>query len=921
MIRKLAVIGLLLACLPGPSHATTKHKQFEVHDFSKGLDTYHNPSTLPDGFVQDGLNVLYDDVAPITKRAGYTTAWSTTTGFAFTGLWTYTDQSNTTWQIARSSTQITASNLGGSVVKITTVAASNFVGETNAFGNAYFVDQTQGLYYWNGTSTTYVVGSPKGSIIAQFHNRLWIAGAAVPNGNQLYGSAYYAGNTWTTGVNATDPVQYSIGLQDNFDNITAEYVYLDTLYLFKHYSIFALYGFDQTNFQISQLTQECGCIDGGSIQTYNGGLKFMSLRGVENFNGYICTRISDSVKNKVDPAIQIGSFSQQSWIQQNATDWNAGTFNPTANLNSAVVAPALVLSTGTKTDSAAADFNLGSNSNTTVGANSVFISTNNSGSIDDPSFEGSLGTNYNYSGFAQYASSGSVNPQSGSYFVSACGAACYGLVKVSDRNTGATLASASLGTCYSMSGLGWQLGTVSLSATRPPIGDRIIVTFCMSVDGTSCTKYIQTANTYVAGGSVSFYYRGDNKAAGSCGGLVSPPEGQTSISYDNVSGGSSTITTGSFTSQVTDTGITKNYASLGTFTTNNNTSTPTVVLQSSSDNVFWQNLGTSTGTSYLANRYIRYITTFTINSSDYGLSNLSNATFQWTASSGAFKSQIHTIGAINSWGNFTVSQVLNGGAIVYSICSSTNSNMSAPNSCVGQTANSQITVSTGVTGNSLYAQWYSTFSVTAATQTPTLNSGAVAWFTGSNAVPMSSTVWDNRYWLSLTTTTTDSVNDAVLVLNSKGAWTIFDIRAGAFAQYKNSLYHADSNASGNIYLDNQGYADNGSAMRAFVNTKNESLGTLAADDYLYTLYLEAANTGSCTMTVQYALDGSTSTLSLGSPTLNEYATVSSVRLPFPVDSSHQDFGQSIDFTIGTNDSSCGWQFYGLTGLHKTRPVQ
>ena len=233
MMRRL-IIFFVAVQFSFPGWAVTKNKPFQSYDFSKGLDTYHNPTMLPDGFVQNSLNVLFDDKAPVTKRQGYTVGWSTSSARAFTGLWTYTDATNTTWQIARSSTNITASNMAGSIVAVATVSASNIVGETNAFGYAYFVDQTQGVYYWNGTTTTYVASSPLGSIITQFHNRLAVTGAAVPNGNQLYLSGYYAGNTWTTGLNPTDPAQYSIGLQDNFDNVTAEYVYLDTLYLFKH---------------------------------------------------------------------------------------------------------------------------------------------------------------------------------------------------------------------------------------------------------------------------------------------------------------------------------------------------------------------------------------------------------------------------------------------------------------------------------------------------------------------------------------------------------------------------------------------------------------------------------------------------------------------------------------------------------------
>jgi hypothetical protein len=678
------------------------------------------------------------------------------------------------------------------------------VGETNAFGNAYFVDQTQGLYYWNGTSTTYVANTPKGSIITQFHNRLWVTGAAVPNGNQLYGSAYYGGNTWTTGLNDTDPVQYSIGLQDNFDNVTAEYVYLDTLYLFKHYSVFALYGFGQSSFQISQLTQECGCIDGATIQTYNGGLKFVSLRGVEDFNGYSCKRISDPVKNKVDPAIQLGGFSQQSWVQSTAIDWNAGTLDRTMTTR---------FPGNLSLDGLSDDFS--TLSNWTTGAGSLNLSANtvyptaNSGtnslySADMVGFKNEFQMQFSY----QFTSGGNVS----------------GLDFYSDISNSS---SSIVGTGVSISG-DFPNTTYGIAIDAHGLFNRHSVVH-FSADTLLHTAVLTRSST----GFLTLYVDG--------------------------------VSTATYTD-------TDNLPLLKTMRLN-----------------------------WAANNSV---------------ATLKISTFGITASSGTFKSQIHSIGTMSSWGNFPVQESLNGGNIDFSVCSSTNSDMSAPTSCASQVPNSQISVSTGS-----YVQWYATFTVTSATSAPTLQSGTVQWFTGSAQVPMASTVWDNRYWLSLTTTTADSSNDAVLVLNKSGAWAPFDIHAGAFTQFKNSLYHADSQATGNIYLDNQGWADNGNPIRAYVHTKDLPLGDFSTDDYLFALYPTAMNSGPCNMSVNYDVDGNSTQYSLGNINLNEYASMTAVRLPFPVDSTHQDFGQSMSMTFGTNDASCGWQFLGLEGLYKSRPNQ
>jgi hypothetical protein len=251
----------------------------------------------------------------------------------------------------------------------------------------------------------------------------------------------------------------------------------------------------------------------------------------------------------------------------------------------------------------------------------------------------------------------------------------------------------------------------------------------------------------------------------------------------------------------------------------------------------------------------------------------------------------------------------------FNVCTAATSNMAGA-VCKITPSNSQIT-----TPINNFVDVIDSFNVVATTQVPILNNFTVSWYSGNRAPPMSSTVWDNRYWLALTTNPVDAVNDAVLVLNQNSAWASFDIHAGAFTQAKNNLYHADSLASGNIYLDNQGFADNGSPINAYIKTRTFGLGDFSADDYLYDLYPSALNTGSCAMSISYRMDGGGTTYSLGSPLLSEYSTMSSVRLPFPVDTAHQDFGQSIDFTFGTNDGTCDWQFYGFEGLFKSRPVQ
>ncbi len=898
MIRRRILTGLLLACLSSFSHAKGDRQNFKVYDFSKGLDTYHNPSSLPDGFVQDAQNVLFDAQAPVQKRAGFTYSWGTK-AYSYTGLWTYNDQTNTTWQIARSSDQITASNLAGSVVVVATVSANNVVGEANAFGNAYFVDQTQGVYYWNGSVTVYVSSSPLGSIITQFHNRLWVTGAAVPNGNQLYGSGYYSGTSWTTGPLATDPVQYSIGLQDNFDNVTAEYVYLDTLYLFKHYAISALYGFDQTSFLISNLTQECGCIDGGSIQTFNGGLKFVSLRGVEDFNGYTCKRISDPVKDKLDPAISISAYNSSSWIQTSQTDWQLGTMSPANSLSTTISPGDVVVSSFGATDT----FSSGTFNNTFIYNGGVVLSTSDA-NVANNSFDsltGGIPDNWTSSGFVATAnqdSSGScgakIFPKDGSFFVESNVVLSppSSTLTLLDKN-GNALATISIpfSTCT-----GWyQAGFIS--GTIPP---RTYVQLRL----TSGSDLI-TSNFFLTSGVYPHVWAN----------AIQVTPGFYRMAFDLEELGASSISSGTYTSPAFNLGLaTPTYTLIQPSYTTADFAPAFSIQTATSASGSWKDLSQDINGGKSFNTYARYISTFTSGAGDM-LTSLNSVPIV-SRDTGTFTSQSHNISTVTAFGNFSATTDLSsGGNIAFSVCTANNAAMTGKK-CASQALNSQVSVSTNI-----YVQVIASFTITAATNSPTFSDVVIQSFSGTRAPPMVSTIWDNRYWLGLTTSTADSSNDAVIVLNTRGAWSDLNIHAGAFTQYKNGLYHADSNPTGNVYLDNQGFSDNGSAINAYVKTKDESLGDVAADDYLYVVYPSASNTGSCAMSVQYDMDHSGNIMSLGSPLLSEFSSRRGVRLPFPIDSTHQLFGQSVNFTFGTNDASCDFQFFGAEMLFKTRPIQ
>lgn len=906
---------LLSFFLSAPLFAKGADQSLGVYDFSKGLDTYHSSLSLPDGFVQDSQNVFFDSQAPVSKRKGYTVSFSSKS-YAYQNAWTYTDQTNTTWIIVRASDSIIASNIAGTVVRISTVSANDVVGEANAFGSAYFVDPTQAVYAWNGSSTTYIAGSPHGSLIAQFHSRLFVSGAAVPNGSQVYSSGFLVGTNWTLGPNASDPVQLTAGLQDNFDNVTAMYAYLDTLYLFKHYAIYSLSGFDQTSFQVSFVSSECGCIDQNSIQTFGGALKFVSLRGVENFDGYRCTRISDPIKDKVDPAIQIGGFSQSSWVQSQAPDWSAGTFSPSGSLSTTVQPPTLVLSTQAALSSVDSNWNAGTslvNVDSTTNAPALQLGKTTT-STTSPSYVGGINTGVCATpglAFAQSFTSDNVsNMKLSSVFlknVTAPFSSGGTTLRIKSDNAGVP---------------GTDLATASIA--QGASGPTVNISVALSAN----TKYW----IYI-----------DGAGSGSCGSIESVTWAtQTGNPYaggnfwTSVSGNFTTdatfsvtytvpvfFTSGSFQSQVFNVGFPTSawLWSWGNFQTSETDNGQTITYQTktSNDGVTFDAPVTATPGSPIASAtkpFIVYIANLSgTTTATPVLNSVTVQSTQLEKSSGTIKSQSHNVSPINSWGNFAVTDSLNGGNIVFSVCSSSSANM-VPSVCAAQSPNTPITIATNT-----FVNWYSTFSVTLATQTPTLNSVTVQWFSGNKAIPLASTVWDNRYWLSLTTSTLDSSNDAVLVLANSGAWADLDIHASGLVQYKNSLYHSDSLGTGNVYLDNQGYQDNGNPINAYFKTKDYMQGDLTQDNFLDSIWPSMDNAGPYNVSVSYFPDRAATGYSLGQISMSDFAYNASEKMVIPIDSTHQVFGKSMAYFFQASDANSPWNFYGFREIFHARPTQ
>lgn len=92
-----------------------------------------------------------------------------------------------------------------------------------------------------------------------------------------------------------------VGDDDQNDFGVALAVVNQTLIIFKRHSIWALYGYSPSTFQVRNLTTERGCIDPFSVLEDDGGVYFMSQHGFEYFDGNQFTLVDEAIANITRP--------------------------------------------------------------------------------------------------------------------------------------------------------------------------------------------------------------------------------------------------------------------------------------------------------------------------------------------------------------------------------------------------------------------------------------------------------------------------------------------------------------------------------------------------------------------------------------------------------------------------------------------
>ena len=265
---------------------------------------------------------------------------------------------------------------------------------------------------------------------------------------------------------------------------------------------------------------------------------------------------------------------------------------------------------------------------------------------------------------------------------------------------------------------------------------------------------------------------------------------------------------------------------------------------------------------------------------------------------GIYYSSVNNAPNLTSWGNFSAATSGTGGSHAFFVRSSTNtfSILSSTPSWVSQTNGAIVAASTGT-----YMQFSDTFTITLASQTPTLTSFTISWFEGSAADKAYISYFNDAIWFSVASSTSSSTNNRIFywdILN--GAWSLYDIASNGFQIENNSLYFGDP-IQGRIFKFGGVTTDNSASINSYWRSKS----FLGQDPFVQNEFQQAdfvMGQAATTVTYTYTLDSKTST-AYSFITTDSAASLIQRNFMLPVGK----IGKYYDFKIGDNDGNASWR--------------
>lgn len=922
-----AVLAVVLA----PINAFAEVKSFG--DFTGGLNTRFSPILLQENESPSLQNVVLDQNGGISRRDGQSKVNSTALGGGASGVnavYQFERSGGAKYCISFSSTTgyYSTDGCANNTVFVSTLTRNNDV-NCASYGDKHYCVNNQYNSSFDGTNHVTVTQMPSDvNYIRLYRNRCFVAGKDT-NPSRLYWSNLGTCDTWTT---STDYVDVDAEDGDIITGIGQDL--FDRLVIYKKFSTYLLQ-FDNvnpSNRRLVNVSRTTGAKDQRSIANFVNRQFFLSVGpnggqpGVYSTDGILIQEDSVKLRGSID---QLSSFFSNVGFRviDTRADWDAGTFDPmvmSAKRDSGFMQSSATVMSATTS----ADWGYGTHVSLSTTDVSGSVSLSSHTFRDNACATGTVIS-------SQWVTAASVNPW-----------ACSGAVMRPGQAGGGDMSAVS----YTSTG-SWQFNVNENFGS----GGMDVLVYFMVADTTTKAGYavrvnsnasnsVMNAALYRYPGATVLIQGANNTNTGNITYKVTRTQNGVFDLYDTTGlVGSATDTTYSasnaveitannqgvsvdsfyffgyissavYKSQIFDTVISSpiggSFSSTATFNSNERQVNFAVRQSTSPNDDMWTSFAVTSDTlrvpmnrryQQIQAEFFTKVSTKTPSLDAFAVTAAATGTWQ--------SSELFLSNTMNGWGNFTVDRTVTGSAaaITYSMRISTYAGGAASTGTITVTPGSVIAHSTGA-----YVIVGSTFSIFSATETAKDDAISIGWTEGTAAKSATMSVYKGRLHVC-GQSASGTFNDVCFVRDEAGAWVKW---TGVNARYLNvvgqNFYAAGSSetAGGFIYKLYDTDSDAGSAIHAYWESKDHTLGSIQNTKGIDRMYLLGSNDATVltsTIKVDSGLRSSVFTvnLSTGAAVKIHNKTV------FPAIN-----GNTVRARFENNDASKPWSVYGYGLLYR-----
>jgi hypothetical protein len=697
---------------------------------------------------------------------------------------------------------------------------------------------------------------------------------------------------------------------------------------------------DQSQTQVVTVSNSVGTFDNSSAIDLEGSVYFRGQEG--HIYKYDCSSL-EKMTVEISPNVQSsGRRTSNSFVQTTQADFQSGTILPTSSLNTTITSGSVFPSTITLTDTSSSDFGAGT-ANTTVDTTTVSGAFTLKTYLTDAFANmsnwteacGGASTASSLADFDEAAhglSTGNIlltgesivqfdfkdtNVAPGDneslWFGTLTAGTTVGYVlEISARNTGSQYRYRLYRAEQFLNDSGCTPGLFGGSNVQ--IGSDYTPGYDNSFHTVKITRTASTGAMDVTIDGTSRITGTDTKYTPTRLGIaVSQAPG---LGHFQVDTAYAVARTGNFTSRVFDTAFsTPIYGTFTSGTSGGGTITQGVRCSAASGSGYTADSTITSGSLITTCSHKRYLI-HTSTLSTTAVTSLPQVTdvSLTAATTGTYYSPVQNSPNVASWDTFAATTLPNDGSLSFFMRASTSAFtvLSATPSWTAQTVGSVISIATGT-----FHQTKVDFSMTAATNTPTLQDFTVNWYEGTAADKSYTIFFNDAVWWSVTYGTGTTVNNYIFKYDLlHPGWTLYNFGANGFLRQNNVLYFGSTGANGRIYRYGSATDDNGSAINAFWKSKDYAgVDPWLENEYTQLDVLARQNTNQ-SLTVTYSLANSSSTAYAVNLSSSTDGSIRHKKL-LPMGK----ISGLFSVKVGDSTTTSSWEVLGFRFLYKPLPYR